>query len=137
MSVVTASALTDFTASLDAAQLPAIPALEGARGAAREALDALAFPTPRTEASKYTRLGRIERTAWSFQHADVDVDAFRIPGFNGVTAVFINGFFRPELSSAESGAYIQLLDNSSETLPSPSICTLPPQRKNKSFRSSF
>lgn len=119
MSVVTASALTDFLASWDDQHLPSIPALEGARGAAREALDALAFPTTRTEAWKYTRLGRIERNAWSFQHAELDVDAFRIPGFDGVTAVFVNGFFRPELSSAESGAYIQLLDNSTETLPTP------------------
>ena len=93
MSVVTASALTDFLASWDDQQLPDIPALEGARGAAREALADLAFPTTRTEAWKYTRLGRIERNAWSFQQASVDVDVFRIPGFDGVTAVFVNGFF--------------------------------------------
>lgn len=114
MSVITAPKLEAFCSSLNASTLPEIGALSTAREQAAEALQTLAFPTTRSEKWKYTRLGRIEREAWSFEaNVSTDISALRIPNWEGWTAVFVNGFFNAELSSPdlEKSAYVQRIES--------------------------
>jgi Fe-S cluster assembly protein SufD len=65
------------------------------------------FPTTRTEAWKYTRTTRISNSQWSVQkdHSSVPVDDFQIPDLDVNRIVFVNGFYRKDLSKLEEGDY--------------------------------
>jgi Fe-S cluster assembly protein SufD len=77
---------------------------------ARFALNELEFPTSRTETWKYTRVGRILNASWSIQKVDkaIDITPYLVAEDIPVV-VFVNGFFRADLSrlSSESGIAIQ------------------------------
>jgi Fe-S cluster assembly protein SufD len=74
---------------------------------ALEQISDIAFPTTRTEAWKYTRTTRISNAQWSIQKDDssVQINEFAIPGLDVNRIVFVNGFYRPELSQIEAGNY--------------------------------
>lgn len=111
----TAPPLSAFCSSLEGSLVPNIPALETAAKKATEALGVLAFPTTRSEQWKYTRLGRISRESWTLSPGSaVDIAPLLIPDWKGWRAVFVNGYFEPELSSIEvlESAYITTLEES-------------------------
>ena len=68
---------------------------------ASEVLENIKFPTTRTEAWKYTRLGKISKNQFDVKNPTLNsIEEFKIVG-NAYTFVFLNGFFSPELSSKE------------------------------------
>jgi len=84
---------------------------------ALRALDDLDFPTTRTEDWKYTRTGRISAGEWKIinnQH-DIDITPFLIPGLDADVIVFVNGFYRDDLSSLSSEHILLTTDWSDET----------------------
>lgn len=71
------------------------------RDKALAALPSLDFPTTKVEAWKYTRVGKITNKKWTVQPFDgeVDLSAFTIEDFNVDRWIFVNGFFRKDLST--------------------------------------
>ena len=77
-------------------------------------LDTIQFPTTRTEAWKYTRLGKISNKKFNIQKGKVaDISKFEISK-EATTIVFINGFIDSSLSSKEipSGIEFKSIANS-------------------------
>jgi Fe-S cluster assembly protein SufD len=68
------------------------------------------FPTSRQESWKYTRTGRIASGTWEYGNPDAPVNpaAFEISGLNAVTAIVVNGFYRPDLSSRDNASGVSL-----------------------------
>lgn len=98
-----------FLAGFDAGgrALPgsSVPWLAALRTEGRDRFRALGLPTPKVESWRYTRLRPFEDTRFrpatpadGMVHVDV-VPALGKDGAKGVRVVFINGFYRPELSS--------------------------------------
>lgn len=111
MSTTTATnALKAFIDRLNVQDLPAFPGLDEWRSDARMRLDQLDFPTTRDEAWKYTRLGRISRETWNVvaPQEGIELEGLTIPDWPGYLAVFVNGFFQPQLSSPELPFHDQL-----------------------------
>ena len=64
-------------------------------------LETIQFPTTRTEAWKYTRLGKISNKKFNVQKGDIsDISKFQISK-EATTIVFVNGFLDASLSSNE------------------------------------
>lgn len=62
-------------------------------------LDSIQFPTTRTEAWKYTRLGKISNKKFTIQKGSIsDISSFSIVK-DAYTVVFVNGFYNDHLSS--------------------------------------
>lgn len=75
---------------------------------ASDILDTIKFPTTRTEAWKYTRLGKISKNQFEIRSSTLNsIEEFKIVE-NAYTFVFLNGFFSPELSSKELDKSITL-----------------------------
>jgi len=70
---------------------------------ASAALETLEFPTTRQEAWRYTRTARISNEVWNVQPSStaVDLSPWLIDGLNAHLLVFLNGFFREDLSSSD------------------------------------
>lgn len=68
---------------------------------AKDALQTLDFPTTRSEEWKYTRTTRISNEAWNISNvpSSIDIQPSLIPDLNAHCIVFVNGFFRQDLSS--------------------------------------
>ncbi len=68
---------------------------------ATQVLENIDFPTTRVEDWKYTRTARISNEQWQIVNnkTEVDITPFLIPNLNATVLVFINGFYREELSS--------------------------------------
>lgn len=73
---------------------------------ATQALEKMNFPTTRVEDWKYTRTARISNEQWQIVNnkSSVDITPFLIPNLNATVLVFINGFYREELSSKIEGS---------------------------------
>jgi Fe-S cluster assembly protein SufD len=68
---------------------------------ASEVLETIKFPTTRTEAWKYTRLGKISKNEFEIRSSTLNsIEKFKIVE-NAHTLVFLNGFFSTELSTKE------------------------------------
>jgi Fe-S cluster assembly protein SufD len=67
---------------------------------ARQAINDLEFPTSRTEAWKYTRVGRISKASWKLNEDDSEIsrESYTIPGLECHMFVMVNGIFRSDLS---------------------------------------
>lgn len=79
---------------------------------AREALTHLDYPTTRMEGWKYTRTTRISSSDWSIQPASKiqpDLSDYTIEGLEAVNLIFVNGFYRPDLSSVKNIPGISIL----------------------------
>jgi Fe-S cluster assembly protein SufD len=65
------------------------------------------FPTTRTEAWKYTRTTRISSAKWSVQQdeSSIPLEEYLIPGLEVNRFVFVNGFYRSDLSDVEKGEF--------------------------------
>ena len=64
-------------------------------------LETIQFPTTRSEAWKYTRLGKISNKKFNVQKGDIsDISKFRVSK-EATTLVFVNGFLDASLSSDE------------------------------------
>lgn len=76
---------------------------ETLRQQASEILENLDFPTTRDEAWKYTRVAKIKNTAFVTRPSErvESADKYLVPGLEGSRLVFVNGFFRKELSAIE------------------------------------
>src|SRR5690606_32133866 len=79
--------------------------LQGLRQEAFERFTALGFPTPRTEAWKYTNIGAVLAHDYQVQLRPAlpaldraAVDAHRVPGLDAHLAVLVNGRYVDELS---------------------------------------
>lgn len=70
-------------------------------------LEGLSFPNSKTEYWKYTRVNKITNSHFSFQKYEnkIDLTPFLIPGLDCHTMVFVNGYYREDLSchSLEEG----------------------------------
>lgn len=64
-------------------------------------LETIQFPTTRTEAWKYTRLGKISNKKFTIQKAEITDLSKVIIAKEAFTLVFVNGFLAPEFSSNE------------------------------------
>lgn len=71
------------------------------KDSAAAALATLNFPTSKTETWKYTRTGRISNRSFAFSPdaSTIDLKQFLIPEADACRLVFVNGFFRKELSN--------------------------------------
>jgi len=67
---------------------------------AKAALHQLEFPTSKTEAWKYTRVGKIINKEFKIIHSDktIDLSKFRIPNLDATEVVFVNGYYREDIS---------------------------------------
>jgi Fe-S cluster assembly protein SufD len=85
----------------------AFPALTTA---AQEALTTLDFPTTRQENWKYTRTTKISGENWTVQPsgAAITADEWRIAGLDVHELVWVNGFFRADLSYSEMPAGLSI-----------------------------
>jgi len=75
------------------------------------ALQSLSFPTSRTEAWKYTRVGKIVNKEFASIKSDktLDLANFDIPGLETTNMVFVNGFYREDLSQPFESEAIDVL----------------------------
>ena len=80
---------------------------------ARIALSELSFPTTRHEAWKYTRVGRIANANWKFQQINeaVDMTSHQVEDV-GSKLVFVNGYYREDLSQIKAEDGITVLSMS-------------------------
>ena len=71
---------------------------------ARQTFGELDFPTTRMEAWKYTRTTRLQNVPWSIQPSNISPEGseFSIPGLNALRIVFVNGFYRSDLSDTRA-----------------------------------
>ena len=85
---------------------------------AKRLLDELDFPTSRTEDWKYTRTGKLQNEVWTIQPSNAAITPTLIGELNAVNVVFVNGFYRADLSDthAQSGVCVSALSalNSAE-----------------------
>lgn len=82
------SKVLDFVQSFDSPDQPSSIQKE-----ARQALNAMDFPTTRVEDWKYTRVTRISNKTFKQQRANIDASPFFIEGEKMHKLVFVNGFF--------------------------------------------
>ena len=77
---------------------------EKIKSEAKAALEELHFPTRKTEAYKYTRVNKIVNAEWKTGDgaADVDLTDQSIPAIDAWKAVFVNGFYRADLSDLDT-----------------------------------
>ncbi len=68
---------------------------------ASAALNTLEFPTSKTERWKYTRTNKIVKTDFTVQKSTqaIDLEPYEIEGLDADTLVFVNGYYRNDLSS--------------------------------------
>ena len=81
-----------------------------------ERFDQIDFPTQKDEAWKYVKLNKLQKEKYSIQSSTkkIDIDRLIINSENSIL-VFVNGFFRKDLSSIkDSGAIILSESNASE-----------------------
>ncbi len=78
---------------------------------AKESLASLSFPTTRTEAWKYTRVGKIINQKFEVKPTEtqVEIGTYHIPGIQAIEMVFVNGFFRADLSETLENNVISVL----------------------------
>lgn len=77
---------------------------EDLRSKADQVLATTDFPTSRTEAWKYTRVGKIKNGVFKtldIRQKTIDLKPFLIPNLTGSVLVFVNGFYASELSTIE------------------------------------
>ena len=72
------------------------------REEALEALKTLEFPTSKTEYWKYTRLSSLLNKNYSIKASEASIDIAGYSYENSHRLVFVNGFFRPDLSDQKS-----------------------------------
>jgi len=85
---------------------------------ATQVLENMDFPTTRVEDWKYTRTARISNEQWQIVNnkTEVDITPFLIPNLNATVLVFINGFYREELSSKlDDKLKLSLNENSNQS----------------------
>lgn len=85
---------------------------------ATQVLENIDFPTTRVEDWKYTRTARISNEQWQIVNnkTEVDITPFLIPNLNATVLVFINGFYREELSSKlDDKLKLSLNENSNQS----------------------
>ena len=72
---------------------------------AKNALAVLEFPNSKTEAWKYTRIGKITNKNYGIQQevgeTAIDIANYLIPELDANIVVIINGFYRNDLSQVE------------------------------------
>ncbi len=73
---------------------------------AMQAVENMDFPTTRVEDWKYTRTARISNELWQIANnkTTIDITPFLIPNLDATVLVFINGFYREDLSSKIDGS---------------------------------
>lgn len=75
------------------------------RASAKDALSELEFPTSKTEAWKYTRIGKIINKNYGVQQeigeTHIDITDYLIPELEANIVVIVNGFYRDDLSKTE------------------------------------
>jgi Fe-S cluster assembly protein SufD len=103
METTTASKKDQLLEQLNAHSSALSGAFPALTEAAREALTELDFPTTRQENWKYTRTTKLSAENWTIQpsEATIHADAWRIPELDTHELVWVNGFFRADLSSSE------------------------------------
>lgn len=103
-----------FLAPFQATEGLALPSQD----AAKAALVELEFPTSKTEAWKYTRVGRILNGEYSSApNSDaIDIAPYVLEGFENNVLVFVNGHYRLDLSNFEnlSGLMVRELGDAVE-----------------------
>lgn len=95
------------------------PALsQEVRKEAQQALNDLDFPTRKTEYWKYTRVGKIVKKEYQtgLSETDINIEDYSIEGLDAHKLVFVNGYFREDLSSYSSGngLTVELLSSAKE-----------------------
>jgi Fe-S cluster assembly protein SufD len=104
--------------------------LRSIRKEAKQALNAMDFPTTRVEDWKYTRTTRITNKTFTQQDAQVEVDEFKIDNLKCHELVFVNGFFDEQSSTLledaglsikgietlDEEAYAELLEDTEENV---------------------
>ena len=85
------------------------------REAASGILESIDFPTTRDEAWKYTRVAKIKNAQFGIRDSGtIDaVEKYLVPGLEGSRLVFVNGFYRADLSVIKeaSGIYVAPLSD--------------------------
>jgi len=75
------------------------------RADAKNALAVLEFPNSKTEAWKYTRIGKITNKNYGIQQevgeTTIDISSYLIPKLDANIVVIVNGFYRDNLSQIE------------------------------------
>jgi Fe-S cluster assembly protein SufD len=86
------------------------------RKEARQALNAMDFPTTRVEDWKYTRTTRITNKTYQQKEATVDIAPYRMDNLSCHELVFVNGYFDKNASTLlkEDGLTIQGIENLDE-----------------------
>jgi Fe-S cluster assembly protein SufD len=79
------------------------------RTKALEVLENTPFPTTRTEAWKYTRVGKIKNSHLAIQETPVSIDGNFGLTENSLRYVFVNGHFSPALSSSSYPEGLKIL----------------------------
>ncbi len=76
-------------------------ASKAARDEATKRIEGLDFPTSKTEYWKYTRINRILKAEYTIAEsaANIDITPFLIKGMENNILVFVNGFYRSDLST--------------------------------------
>lgn len=78
-------------------------------------LSTLTFPTTKTEAWKYTRVGKISNKKFDIQPGTIDSIAKYTVFKDATTIVFVNGFFDEKLSNLSDQVNVQPLSKVNET----------------------
>lgn len=96
-----------FLSALASAFQPERSSYSSVRDAAHNTLDKFAIPGTKTEAWKYTRVGKIVNHSWVKGSGATPTNLPEI-GVDGLRYVFIDGSFRPDLSDDLSGQGINI-----------------------------
>jgi Fe-S cluster assembly protein SufD len=117
METTTASKKDQLLEQLNAHSSALSGAFPSLTEAARESLTELDFPTTRQENWKYTRTTKLSAENWTIlpSEAIIQGDAWRIPELDAHELVWVNGFFRADLSSSEIPAGLTIGKPSSQT----------------------
>lgn len=83
---------------------PQTDVLSEEREAARKALETAEIPTTRWEDWKYTRVAKLFKQQYTqtAESAQIELASYKLPELNSHKLVFVDGVFRPELSSNEA-----------------------------------
>lgn len=77
-------------------------------------LSTLSFPTTKTEAWKYTRVGKISNKKFDIQKSQISSIKNYVIDPNGISIVFINGFYNASLSKLSDSINVSSLSEISE-----------------------
>jgi len=90
--------------------------LTSIRNEAKQALNAMDFPTTRVEDWKYTRTARITNKTYTQKEATSDIAPYRIPNLKCHELVFVNGYFDKSASTflEDDGLSIQGIETLDE-----------------------